>query len=457
MLRQNHVQTLTYFDQFGKHNVNVMAGHEYYDTKTTYLYAYAQGLFSSSIPEINAAANPVSSQSRVTEYNVEGYFGSVQYNYDDKYFLSGSYRRDASSRFAKDRRWGNFWSVGGAWLINKENFFHANWVDELKLKASVGQQGNDNIGNWAYIDLYTLTAASTSQMSASFYQMGNPDITWETTTNFNVGMEFNLFKGRLTGSLEYYNKKTADLLFWLSIPESAGTRGYYDNVGDIRNSGIEFGLQGSVIRTKNVDWSLQFNIAHNKDKILSLPASKITDLGGFTSSSMWYKVGGSLYNYFLPDYAGVDAQGQALYWVDEDLGEGYTSSPGTKHSYTTTNVNNATKYEQGSSLPKVFGGFGTTVNAYGFDVSFSFDYQIGGHIWDYVYQQLMANNQTASSAGSAVHEDILKSWTPNNTSSNIPRFQYGDLYTASSSNRWLTSASYLNFQSFTVGYTLPKN
>lgn len=456
VLRQNHIQTLTYSDSFGPHNINVMAGHEYYDTKTTYLYAYAQGLFSSEIPEINAAANPVSSNSYTSEYNVEGYFGNLQYDYDEKYFASASYRRDASSRFAKENRWGNFWSFGAGWLINREDFFHADWVDMLKLKFSVGQQGNDNIGNWAYVDLYQLTAASETQMSASFYRIGNPDITWETTTNYNVGLEFNLFNNRLNGSIDYYNKKTSDLLFWLSVPESAGSRGYYGNMGDIRNSGVEFSIQATPIRTRNIEWSLNFNISHNKTKILSLPESKTTTLGGFLEDSMWYKVGGPLYNYCLAEYAGVNEYGEALYWVDANLGEGVTSQPGTERSYTTTNVNNATRYEQGSTLPDAFGGFGTTFTAYGFDLSVTFDYQIGGKVYDSNYQSLMSNIADSGDAGAAIHVDMLKAWTPDNTSSNIPRAQYGDSYTAATSNRWLTSAKYLNFQAFTVGYTLPK-
>jgi TonB-linked SusC/RagA family outer membrane protein len=455
-IRQNHVQTLTYYNQFGKHSVNAMLGHEYYDIKTTYLSATARGLFSEDILEINAAANKFTSASYTTEYNVEGYFGNVQYNYDDKYFGSASYRRDASSRFAKESRWGNFWSVGGAWILSKEKWFHTSWVDQLKLKASIGQQGNDNIGSWAYTDLYTLTAASDTQMSASFYRIGNKDITWETTTNFNVGVEFSLFGNRLNGTLDYYNKKTTDLLFWLNVPESAGSRGYYANVGDIRNSGVELSLQGTLIHTKNLDWTAQFNISHNSDKILKLPESKKDLLGGFISNSKWYKEGGSLYNYMLAEYAGTNAQGEATYWVDAELGEGVTNRPGKNHSYTTTNVNNATKYEQGSSLPDAYGGFGTSLSAYGFDVSVSFDYQLGGHIYDSQYQSLMSNISDAGDAGSAVHKDVLKAWSTNNTSSSIPRYQYGDQYTAATSNRWLTSASYLNFQSFTVGYTLPK-
>ncbi len=454
--RQNHVQTLTFYDQFGRHGVNIMAGHEWYDQKTTYLYAYAQGLFSPDIPEISAAANPVSSESYVREYNVEGWFASAQYNFDTKLFFSASYRRDASSHFAKSHRWGDFWSAGAAWLMNKEPWFNSGAVDELKLKASIGQQGNDSIGDWAYVDLYSLTASSETSMSASFYRIGNENITWETTTNLNIGAEFSFFSGRLMGELDYYRKKTTDLLFWLSVPESAGSRGYYGNIGDIRNAGIEFSLSGSVIRTKNVEWNINFNISHNNDKILKLPESKVTELGEFNENSMWYKVGGHLYNYFYADYAGVNDQGQALYWVDDELGLGVTNRPGKNHDSTTTNVNNATKYEQGNSLPDVFGGFGTTLYFYGVDISVTFDYQVGGQIRDYVYQSLMQNNGDSGDAGNALHVDVLKSWTPNNTSSTIPRFQYTDQYTAATSNRWLTSASYLNFQSFTVGYTFPE-
>lgn len=456
-IRQNHVQTLTYFDEFGKHHVNVMIGHEYYDTKTTYLYAYAQGLFSPEIPEINGAAKPVSSNSYTTEYNVEGYFANAQYSYDDKYFASASYRRDASSRFAKQNRWGNFWSVGGAWLINKEDFFRADWVNQLKVKLSVGQQGNDNIQDFAYTDMYTLAPSSGSSMSASFWRIGNPDITWETTTNTNVGVEFDLFNSRLTGTLDYYYKKTTDLLFWLSVPESAGSRGYYGNIGDIRNSGVELSLQGNLIRTKNVDWSIQVNLAHNKDKILKLPKSKTTELGGFIDGGIWYKEGGSIYNAFRAEYAGVNEKGEALYYVDSKLGEGVTNRPGKNRDATTTNFNKATKYEQGSLLPDLYGGFGTSLSLYGFDVSLTFDYQLGGKIYDNQYAGLMSNISDAGGAGSAIHVDALKAWTEAKPNNAIPRMQFGDQYTAAASTRWLTSASYLNFQSFTVGYTLPKN
>ena len=456
--RQNHTQTLTYYQDFGKHSVTVLLGHEYYKTNTRYLSATGQGGFTPSIQELAAFAKKLDSNSYRTAYNVEGYFGNAQYSYDDKYFGSFSYRRDASSRFAKDHRWGNFWSIGGAWLISKESWFKAPWVDELKIKASIGQQGNDNIGNWAYIDLYTLSKTSDTSMAASFARMGNKNITWETTTNLNIGTEFCFFNRRLSGTIDFYSKKTTDLLFWLSIPESAGSRGYYGNVGDIRNNGIEVTLTGSIIRTKDLDWSVTANIAHNSTKILKLPESKIADNGGFNETSKlettqyWYRVGGPLYNGYMPKYAGVNEKGEATYWVDEDAGGG---KHGTKYSYTTTNPNSASKYETGSLLPKAFGGFSTTVVYKGFDFTASFDYQIGGKVYDSRYASLMSPCDNSSAAGSAIHKDYLKSWSPNNTSSNIPRWQYGDNYTTAQSDRFLTNASYFNFQSFTVGYSIP--
>lgn len=399
------------------------------------------------------------------EYNVEGFFFSGQYDYDERYFGSVSYRRDGSSRFAEDNRWGDFWSVGAAWLANKERWFDASWVDELKLKVSVGQQGNDNIGDWAYADLYSLVASGAG-MSATFWRMGNKDITWETTTNLNVGTEFSFFKGRLGGSVDFYNKKTTDLLFWVSIPESSGTRGYYGNIGDIRNQGVEATLTGALIRTRDIDWTVTANLSHNANKILKLPEQKTGELGGFSDTdsfdkqdmiSYWYREDGPLYNTFIAEYAGVNEKGEATYWVDEDLA-GATNKPGKKHSYTTTDPNEATRYEQGSNLPKLFGGFGTTFRYKGFDFSASFDYQIGGKVYDMMYANMMTPTESAGSAGQAIHKDYVKSWSPENTSSDIPRWQYGAnaSYATFRSTRFLADAGYFNFQSFTVGYTFPK-
>ena len=457
-VRTNNVQTLTYFDTFGKHNVNVMAGHEYYNSSAKGLSAYAYGMFSDEIQEISAAASKSDASSSTSRYNVEGYFLSAQYDYAQKYYLSASYRRDASSYFAPAHRWGNFWSVGAAWILSKEKWFSgaAGWLDLLKLKASIGQQGNDSIGSYNYVDLYSLVKSSDNSMSVSFSSLGNENITWETTTNYNIGAEFSFFKGRLSGTLDVYTKKTTDLLFWLSTPESLGVRGMYGNMGDIRNNGVELVLNAALVRSRLVDWTVTGNISHNKTKILSLPASKITDNGGFQESSgnvtMWYREGGPLYNYYAACYAGVDELGQAMFYVDTQDADGNIIEKGG----TTYNFNEATKYEHGTLLPAAFGGFGTTLRIGGFDLSVTFDYQIGGKVYDFRYQSLIGPAENSSGGGSAIHKDWIKSWSPENTGSDMPRWQYGDQYGAASSDRFITSASYLDFQSFAVGYTLPE-
>ena len=462
-MRTNNLQTLTYANQFGEHSVNAMIGHEYYNQKAEYLSATAQGGFSPDILEINAFANKLqNSTSYSTRYNVEGYFLSAHYDYAKKYYASASYRRDASSYFHPDHRWGDFWSIGGAWIINKENFMSGtSWIDILKLKVSVGQQGQDNIGNWAYTDLYSLSKANDTQMSPSFYRVGNEKITWETTTNYNLGVEFSFLQGRVNGNLDTYYKKTKDLLFWLSIPESAGSRGYYGNVGDIANYGLEFSVDASVVKTRMVDWRVSLNLAHNTGKILKLPESKIADNGGFYESPFWYAEGGVLKNYMTYSYAGVNEKGQALYYYDADLSTlggqqtNIINKPGTKKSGTTTVIGEASRYTTGSTLPKLFGGFGTTLTIGNFDLNLTFDYQIGGKIYDSRYANLMTPAGSASDAGKGYHKDWAKSWSSTNTNSNIPHWEFGDEYIAQGSDRWLTDASYLNFQSFSVGYNIP--
>ncbi len=468
-VRTNNTQTLTFYKQFGDHNVNVMAGHEYYRIDTTYLYGYGEGGFSPSILELAAFANrQINTTSYKNRYNVEGWFGSAQYNYLEKYYGSVSYRRDASSRFAKGHRWGDFWSVGAAWMISKENFMAntRDWLDLLKLKFSIGQQGNDNItSSYAWTNMYNLQIANKTLMSPGFNMgFGNPEITWETTTNLNVGLEFGFLNNRLSGNIDFYNKHTSNLLFWLSVPESTGGRGYYGNMGSIRNTGVELTLTGVPVRTKDVEWSITGNLSHNVSKILSLPHDKIKVNNGFYESPYWYEVGGPMMNYMTLSYAGVNDQGQATYYYDPNLiqesGQMDTSRPGTvkDKKYVTTESGNASRYLVGSILPKVFGGFSTTLRVKWFDVTATFDYSIGGKVYDNRYASLMTptSGLDSGTGGSNFHKDWIKSWSPNNTSSDIPRWQVGDTNTTAGSDRFLTNASYLNFQSFTVGFTLPK-
>ena len=208
--RQDYIQTLTFHKLFGKHDVQVMLGHEWNKTRAKYVEADARNGFSPEILEINSFGDRYDSYSYTNEFNREGWFANALYNFDERYFGSVSYRRDASSYFDKNHRWGNFWSIGGAWLINKEKFFKklgADWVNQLKFKMSFGQQGNDGIGSWYFTNMYSLSRNGTD-IVPTFARLGNENITWETTNNFNMGLEWSLFGNRLNGSIDFYNKKT---------------------------------------------------------------------------------------------------------------------------------------------------------------------------------------------------------------------------------------------------------
>ena len=449
----NLQQILNYNETFGKHNVGLMVGHEYYQKKYYYLSGTKSKLFSYDNEELGGAVvDGAGAHSYIDDYNSEGYFMRAQYDYAGRYFVSGSYRRDASSRFNPDHRWGNFWSVGAAWLLNQENWFDAPWVNMLKLKASYGSQGNDNIGNYLYTDTYSIEN-NNGEIAVLFGQKGNPNITWETNTNLNIGTEFGFWNNRLSGSVDFFNRKTSDMLFAFSVPSSLGYSSYYANVGDMVNRGVEVELNADLIRTKNVLWSFNLNLTHVKNEVTYLaPEHKSTTVEGYKGyidGSYFVGEGLPLYTYYLRSYAGVDPETGASLWYKDVKGD-----DGKITRTKTSDYTSATRYLHDSAIPSVYGGFSTSVSAYGVDFSISFNYQIGGKVYDSGYASFMSSPY-GTTVGTNYHKDILKAWTPENKGSDIPRLQYGDQYTTSVSDRFLTDASYLNISNINVGYTLP--
>lgn len=449
----NLQQILNYNETFGKHNVGLMVGHEYYQKKYYYLSGTKSKLFSYDNEELGGAVvDGAGAHSYIDDYNSEGYFMRAQYDYAGRYFVSGSYRRDASSRFHPDHRWGNFWSVGAAWLLNQENWFDAPWVNMLKLKASYGSQGNDNIGNYLYTDTYSIEN-NNGEIAVLFGQKGNPNITWETNTNLNIGTEFGFWNNRLSGSVDFFNRKTSDMLFAFSVPSSLGYSSYYANVGDMVNRGVEVELNADLIRTKNVLWSFNLNLTHVKNEVTYLaPEHKSTTVEGYKGyidGSYFVGEGLPLYTYYLRSYAGVDPETGASLWYKDVKGD-----DGKITRTKTSDYTSATRYLHDSAIPSVYGGFSTSVSAYGVDFSISFNYQIGGKVYDSGYASFMLSPY-GTTVGTNYHKDILKAWTPENKGSDIPRLQYGDQYTTSVSDRFLTDASYLNISNINVGYTLP--
>ena len=450
----NQQYLLTYNNSFGEHNVDALVGFESYNYKYSYLQGSKEKLYNPNITEIdNAISNPQVG-SYTQNYATQGILARIQYNYANKYFASASYRRDASSRFHPDNRWGNFWSVGGGWLMNKESFLEdQEWIDMLKFKLSYGVQGNDNLNlsvshNYNYYTDHFTIADSNGDFALSMSYKGNKDITWETSHSFNTGFDFDFFNGRLGGTMEYFQRKTTDMLYNRPVPSSLGYSSIPMNVGSMMNRGFELDLYGDIIRTSNVIWSMNFNLTSLKNKILKLhPDLK----GEMISGSYIYREGESSYQMYLRKYAGVDkTTGEALYYIDEKDENGNITGVTT-----TTNGANATRYATGDILPKVYGGFGTTLNVYGFDLSISFAYQLGGRVYDNTYASLM-HGGTSSDAGKNWHKDILNAWSPENQNTNIPRLNYSDKYTNYLSDRFLTSSDYLSINNISFGYTLPK-
>ena len=448
----NYQQLLNWHHLFDKHDVEVMLGHEYYRTRYYYLTASKNNMFSVFNDELAGAVNTGTMDSYTTDYNVEGWFGRVQYNYDNKYFGSLSYRRDASSRFHPDHRWGNFWSLGGAWIISKEKWFNAPWVDELKFKASYGEQGNDNIGSYLYTDTYSIVPSGDGAGVKPSSTKGNETITWEKNGNFNTGFEFSFFRGRLAGSIEYFYRRTSDMLAFFALPASSGWSGYYDNVGNMQNMGAEVELDGTLIRTKDFEWGLNLNFTAYKNEITSIADKNKTQTvegsEGYASGSYFYGEGESLYTFYMPKYAGVDENGKSMFYKDKLDENGNIIG-----RETTTTPGEATYYLCGTALPWAYGGFGTRFSYKGFDLAVDFNYQLGGQIYDSDYAGMMGI--TSSGRGSAIHADLLNSWTEENPNTNIPKLIIDDTSTTTTSDRFLIGASYLSLQNLNFGYTFP--
>ena len=453
------------FDIANRHHFDILAGYESYNLTSQGLSGSNYHLYDPYIGELNNAdgtGSMVSASSNTNRYATQGFLARVQYDDNNTFFLSGSYRRDASSRFAKGHRWGNFGSVGAAYVISREDFFNVSFIDMLKLKASFGVQGNDNIGGYyPYANQYEHSWNEETGYSVSLSYVGNENLTWETNMSFNTGIDFELFHNYLNGTIEFFTRKTTDMLYSKSVPLSAGnpTGSIPVNVGSMRNIGVEASFDGAIIRNKNVNWTWNLNLSHYKNTILSLDPD--VSENGIRGGNYIRKVGGSVYEAYMYKYAGVDPQtGQALYYgefLKED--DSFVQRPTQKQideqaTYTkiTPNFSQASQYDLGSVLPAVYGGFGTSLSAYGVDFAVQCSFQLGGKYYDGTYQNLM---HTQASAGNAWHKDVLKSWKQPGDITDVPRND-GDIQVAQSAlDRFLVSASYLSVNNVTLGYTFP--
>ena len=455
----NFSQILTYEKRFGKNHLDILLGHENYEYKYQYLYGFKQGIIADGNTELINFTTINSLYSYKDLYRTEGYLSRANYDWDSKYYLSASYRRDGSSKFSKDHRWGNFWSVGASWRVDRERFMEsASWLDLLKLRVSYGEVGNDALLNGSSISyypwqsLYSIYQNGSEPGALSDPLVGNYKLGWESNNSIDVGLEFSMFESRLNGTFEFFRKESSNLLFRVPLPLSSGAKEQWRNIGSMYNQGFEISLDGDIIRTDNFSWNMNVNATFIKNKITKLPNGQ-----DIVSGTKKLQEGRGIYDYWLKSYEGVDrTNGNAIYLVDESRIT--TANQDKAYVYDgkyVTNDQTLAKYEyHGTALPVVYGGISNTLNYRNFAFSFLMTYSIGGKTYDTNYANLMS--ASAGKYGSALHTDMLDRWTTPGQETNVPAMNSAKAsdYGAASS-RWLVNSSYLALKSASLSYSLP--
>ena len=431
---------------FGEvHNVRLMAGQEYYEFNTSNFGGSRSNVITDGYFEPDVASTLTGFSGNSDQYKLLSYFGQAEYNYAQKYFASVSMRADGSSRFHPDNRWGAFWSFGGSWKIGREAFVEeaaGSWLSDLTLRASYGAQGNDNVGYYAYQALYSI-GSFLGETTLTTSRLDTPELSWETNLNANIGLDFSLWSNRLFGTVEWFQRTSKDLLFARDLVPSSGFSSIDDNIGKVRNYGWEFTLGGTPILTRDWTWRLSVNATTYKNEIVSIPTDVM-----WSGTKKWVK-GGSLYDFWMYEWAGVDPETGDAQW--------YMTDTETGERVKTTNYGSLTsqdKVKVGNALPKVSGGFQSDLTWRDLSLSMAFAYSIGNKIYNRDKASLMG---VSGANGSTMSKDLLNRWTPENTQTDVPRLEYDQTsYFTSASTRWLVDGSYLRLKTVTLNYNLPK-
>ncbi|WP_205510184.1 SusC/RagA family TonB-linked outer membrane protein [Longitalea arenae] len=430
------------------HHLNLLAGQEYYYLNGSGLNGSRQKFALADLYEPVAASQLNDFSGFADNYAKLSFFGQAQYNYLGKYFLTASVRRDGSSRFSPDSRWGTFWSTGASWRISEEEFLKpVNWLSALTVKASYGASGNDNLsgtgvstsanlGYYSYLALYSIRN-NLGNGGVVTSRLPTPKLKWETNLNFNTGIDFGILKNRIYGTINYYRRTSKDLLYSRPLAGSTGFTSISANIGELRNTGVELELNVVPISTRDWKWTVDLNLAHNKNEITSLPQKEII------SGTKKLMVGTSVYDFFLREWAGVDpATGNPLWYR--------TTADGKKE--TTTSYAQGTQYYAGSALPDVTGGITNSISYKQVELSFVLAYSIGGKVLDADYISLLTG---VASLGRNWSTELLNRWTPDNPYTNVPRFTTDDLAWTSTSTRFLYDATYARLKQVSLGYNIP--
>ena len=422
-----------------KHDISLMLGQEM--QKKSYFYEYyAKSDFpfaASGMRDLTTAGTDQGNEYYKQEARLASYFADVHYSYADKYYLSGSFRRDGSSVFGSDNRWGNFWSVGGKWRISGEEFLSENEIiTNATLRASYGTVGNQDISWYAARGFYSSGYNYNQMPGMRPTSIPNPELTWEVSKKFDIGFDLS-FLQRIHLTFDFYNEETSDALFEIPLSMTTGISKTYQNIGSIRNRGIEFSINTSIIQNNDLNWNFFANLTWNKNEVIKLSTDDPLE---YTYQII--EQGHPYSQFYMKEYVGIDHEtGKPLWYLNKEGDE------------TTSDYNAAAKRYVGDADPKVLGGFGTNLTWKGVDFNLNFNYRLGGK----VYNSGAAFTGFGMAFRTPLEDVALNSWTPENKNAKYPQYIYRDPNNATAtSSRYLYSGNYLRISNVTLGYTLPK-
>ena len=449
-------QLLRFQKSFGKHNVNGLLAYEFNDYEMKYTDVYATG-FISGFEDFYTTAKPEQATGYRTAWAKQSYFTQWRYNYDNRYFAEFSLRRDGRSNFGSNNRYGNFFSLSGAWNINNESWFKADWVDMLKLRASFGSVGNVPTSLYPSYSLYSVGATYNELSGALISQIGNKDLTWEKTFTTGVGVDAAFWQNRLTASLDFYVKNTSNILYQVPVTGLVGVTSIWKNIGKMRNTGVELTIGGDIIRTKDLTWNITANISHNSNELRDLYKQRDangnyvvkpvlisdgTTIAGTAQRIL--EIGEPVDTYYMKEWAGVNPEdGKPQWYMDDENG----------NKVVTDNYSKASYYKCGKASPDVYGSFSTSVFYKNFDLQANFGYSLGGQIYSYFRQEYDSDGAYAGDRNQMKLQNGWKRWEKPGDIATHPRAMYNNQDKGNlASSRYLESSDYLKLRSLTLGY-----
>lgn len=448
----------TYNKAFGKNNAGILAGIEVEDSTTDYTQSIG-----SNLP---TTVHTVSTAGTLNAYGYKwgnamaSFLSKADYNYDERYFASASFRRDGSSKLSKDERWGNFWSVAGAWNASNEKFLKekAPYLSELRLRLSYGVNGTLPTNNYGYMNLVSYTSKYNKAPGSALSSLADDKLTWETSYTTNIGLDFGFFNQRLKGTFEYFYRKSKDLLQDVPISGTTGFSTTLRNIGEISNKGVEVELSGDIMRKNGFVWNASVNATFLKSKVEKLYGGSdiiwYDPTGSDSRAQFIYREGESTLAFYGYEWAGVDrTNGKSVYYVNGEEKDNYDyfDYNGRRATYTYSGAHYTIL---GDAVPKVYGGFNTGLSYKGIDFGMNFIYKIGGKLYDGAYKDVADDGYYWERIRAKSYYKNM--WTENNPNGSQPRIEGTDLEDSMQySSRMMHNASYLRLKNLSVGYNLP--